>query len=348
MLHCDRLFQTVCSGGFETGDIAGFSEGGLNTSYDCVDRWAFKHPDKTAILYEADEPGGCTVTYAEPLRETKKGDAVSIYLPMTWHAAAAFLACARIGAVHSIVFAGFSAEFLRDRILDCGSRVVVTSDEGRRGEKTIVEAALKECPAVEHVVVLKRTGNDETVKVRNYYPPEFTASEDPLFILYTPGSTGKPKGVVDTTGSDLLGAAMTVKYVFDITGHTYIVYGLLADDVSTTVFESTSVYPTPSRYWQTVEKHKPAQFYFKTVSAFSGGISLVFYSPPLCPHKPTQAASPPRHRSYHGGGFSNGFATKDDCRWTAFCTQLLCDAVDVRHYLALECLLQTGVKDSGT
>ncbi|KAL1691266.1 acetate--CoA ligase [Schizophyllum commune] len=307
MLHWDRPFQTVRSGGFETGDIAWFPEGGLNASYNCVDRWAFKHPDKTAIIYEADEPGdGCTVSYAELLRETcsvanvlkglgvKKGDAVSIYLPMTWHAVAAFLACARIGAVHSVVFAGFSAESLRDRVLDCGSRVVITSDEGRRGGKTIatkaiVDAALKECPAVEHVVVLKRTGNDvawtegrdiwwheETAKVPNYCPPEIMASEDPLFILYTSGSTGKPKGVVHTTGGYLLGAAMTVKYVFDvhpddkfacmadigwITGHTYIVYGPLANGVSTTVFESTPVYPTPSRYWQTVEKHKLTQFY---------------------------------------------------------------------------------------
>ncbi|KAG5635844.1 acetyl-CoA synthetase [Sphagnurus paluster] len=306
-LYWDRPFQTVRSGGFQTGDIAWFPEGGLNASYNCVDRWAFKHPDKTAIIYEADEPGeGRDVTYAELLREVssvanvlkkygvKKGDTVSVYLPMTWHAVATFLACARIGAVHSVVFAGFSAESLRDRVQDCNSRFVITSDEGRRGGKTIatkaiVDSALKECPLVEHVLVLKRTGNnvpwkegrdkwwhEEVARVPSYCPPEVMSSEDPLFILYTSGSTGKPKGVVHTTGGYLLCAALTVKYVFDvhpedrfacmadigwITGHTYIVYGPLANGVTTTVFESTPVYPTPSRYWQTVDKHKLTQFY---------------------------------------------------------------------------------------
>lgn len=307
MLVWDRPFHTVRSGGFETGDIVWFPEGGLNASYNCVDRWAFKHPDKTAIIYEADEPGeGREITYAELLRETsavanvlksfgiKKGDTVSVYLPMTWHAVATFLACARIGAVHSVVFAGFSAESLRDRVQDCNSRVLITSDEGKRGGKTIatkviVDAALKECPLVEHVLVFKRTGNqvpwtqgrdkwwhEEIAKVPTYCPPEIMASEDPLFILYTSGSTGKPKGVVHTTGGYLLCAALTVKYVFDvhpddkfacmadigwITGHTYIIYGPLCNGVTTTVFESTPVYPTPSRYWQTVEKHKLTQFY---------------------------------------------------------------------------------------
>ncbi|EDR02821.1 acetate--CoA ligase [Laccaria bicolor S238N-H82] len=307
MLYWDRPFHTVRSGGFQTGDIVWFPEGGLNASYNCVDRWAFKHPDKTAIIYEADEPGeGREITYAELLREVssianvlksfglKKGDTVSVYLPMTWQAVAVFLACARIGAVHSVVFAGFSAESLRDRVQDCSSRVVITSDEGRRGgkpiaTKAIVDAALRECPLVEHVLVLKRTGgqvgwtegrdkwyHEEIAKVPNYCPPEIMASEDPLFILYTSGSTGKPKGVVHTTGGYLLCAALTVKYVFDvhpddkfgcmadigwITGHTYIVYGPLANGVTTTVFESTPVYPTPSRYWQTVEKHKLTQFY---------------------------------------------------------------------------------------
>ncbi|KAF8066861.1 hypothetical protein FPV67DRAFT_1496744 [Lyophyllum atratum] len=306
-LYWDRPFQTVRSGGFQTGDIAWFPEGGLNASYNCVDRWAFKHPNKTAIIYEADEPGeGREVTYAELLREVssianvlkkygiKKGDTVSVYLPMTWHAVAAFLACARIGAVHSVVFAGFSAESLRDRVQDCSSRFVITSDEGRRGGKTIatkaiVDSALKDCPLVEHVLVLKRTGNkvawtegrdkwwhEEVDRVPSYCPPEVMASEDPLFILYTSGSTGKPKGVVHTTGGYLLCAALTVKYVFDvhpddrfacmadigwITGHTYIIYGPLANGVTTTVFESTPVYPTPSRYWETVSKHKLTQFY---------------------------------------------------------------------------------------
>lgn len=233
MLHWDRPFKTVRSGGFETGDIVWFPEGALNASYNCVDRWAFKHPNKvcsyfqlpeigllkypsqTAIIYEADEPGqGREISYGELLREVssvanvlkslgiKKGDTVSVYLPMTWQAVATFLACARIGAVHSVVFAGFSSEALRDRILDCKCRVVITSDEGRRGGKTIankviVDAAVKECPLVEHVLVLQRTGNkvpwtegrdkwwhEETLKVPNYCPPEIMSSEDPLFILY--------------------------------------------------------------------------------------------------------------------------------------------------------------------
>ncbi|KAF5320426.1 hypothetical protein D9611_010815 [Ephemerocybe angulata] len=307
LLYWHRNFHTVRSGSFENGDIVWFPEGGLNASYNCVDRWAFKHPDKTAIIYEADEPGeGREVTYAELLREVcsianvlksygiKKGDTVSVYLPMTWHAVAAFLACARIGAIHSVVFAGFSAESLRDRMQDCKSRVLITSDEGKRGGKTIAtkiiaDAAVKECPLVEKVLVLRRTGNtvpwtegrdawwhEETLKVPNYCPVEIMDAEDPLFILYTSGSTGKPKGVVHTTGGYLLCAALTVKYVFDvhpddkfacmadvgwITGHTYIVYGPLALGVTTTVFESTPVYPTPSRYWETVEKHKLTQFY---------------------------------------------------------------------------------------
>ncbi|KAG8705932.1 acetyl-CoA synthetase [Ceratobasidium sp. 423] len=307
LLYWHRPFETVRAGSFDNGDVAWFPEGGINASYNCLDRWAFQNPDKPAIIYEADEPGeGVIVTYAELLRETckianvlkefgvRKGDTVSIYLPMTWHAAAAFLACARIGAIHSVIFAGFSAESLRDRVVDCGSRVVITTDEGRRGGKTIatkaiVDAALKGAPGVEHVLVLKRTGGDvnivegrdkwwheEAAKVPAFCPPEIMSAEDPLFILYTSGSTGRPKGVVHTTGGYLLGAALTVKYVFDIhpedrfacmadigwiTGHTYIIYGPLLNGVTTTVFESTPVYPTPSRYWDVVQRHKITQFY---------------------------------------------------------------------------------------
>lgn len=193
----------------------------------------------------------------------KKGDTVSIYLPMTWQAVAAFLACARIGAVHSVVFAGFSAEALRDRINDCNSRIVLTADEGRRGGKTIstkaiVDLALKGCPQVEHVLVLRRTGSEvpwtqgrdkwwheETARVPNYCPPEILSAEDPLFILYvgylclymlvssrlnslqTSGSTGKPKGVVHTTAGYLLGVALTHKYVFDV--HPDDRYACMAD-----------------------------------------------------------------------------------------------------------------------
>ncbi|KAF8310423.1 acetate--CoA ligase [Clavulina sp. PMI_390] len=307
LLYWHRPFQTVRSGSFENGDIAWFPEGGINASYNCVDRWAYVDPNRVAIIYEADEPKDSKeITYGELLREVsrvanvlksfgvKKGDTVSIYLPMTWHAVAAFLACARIGAIHSVVFAGFSAESLRDRVQDCECRVVITADEGKRGGKTIatkaiVDSALKECPLVEHVLVLARTGNDvpwtagrdkwwheETAKVPAYCPPEILSSEDPLFILYTSGSTGKPKGVVHTNGGYLLGATLTVKYVFDvhpgdrfacmadvgwITGHSYIVYGPLSNGVATCVFESTPVYPTPARYWETVDKYKITQFY---------------------------------------------------------------------------------------
>ncbi|KAH8833725.1 hypothetical protein DL96DRAFT_1703377 [Flagelloscypha sp. PMI_526] len=290
LLHWDpSLSRRFVQDRSSTGDIALLR----SASYNCVDRWAFKEPDRPAIIYEADEPSDSRiVTFSELLSE--KGDTVSMYLPMTWHAVAAFLACARIGAIHSVVFAGFSSESLRDRILDCQSKVLITSDEGRRGGKTIatkavVDAALKECSVVQHVLVLQRTGkevpwtegrdrwwHEEVAKVPAYCPPEVMSAEDPLFILYTSGSTGKPKGVVHTTGGYLLCAAMTVKYVFDvhpgdrfacmadvgwITGHTYIVYGPLANGVSTTVFESTPVYPSPSRYWETVDKYKLTHFY---------------------------------------------------------------------------------------
>ncbi|KAK7027971.1 acetyl-coenzyme A synthetase 2 [Paramarasmius palmivorus] len=312
-LHWDTPFHTVRSGSFAEGNISWFPEGTLNAAYNCVDRHAFKDPNRTAIIYEADEPDQHKyISYGQLLNEVsrvanvlkslgiKRGDTVSVYLPMTWEAVAVFLACARIGAIHSVVFAGFSSESLRDRILDCRSRVLITTDEGKRGGKTIatkkiVDVALDECAKepggnpVEKVLVLKRTGSEvnmekgrdlwwheEVAKVPSYCPCESMKSEDPLFILYTSGSTGKPKGVVHTTGGYLLGAALTVKYVFDvhpgdkfacmadigwITGHTYIVYGPLLNGVSTTIFESTPVYPTPSRYWETVAKHKLTHFY---------------------------------------------------------------------------------------
>ncbi|KAG8768771.1 acetyl-CoA synthetase [Serendipita sp. 405] len=273
MLYWSRPFDTVRSGSFKNGDVVWFPEGGLNASYNCVDRWAHKNPDAPAIIWEADEPNeGLVISYGELLREVcrianvlkafgvRKGDTVSIYLPMTWQAVAAFLACARIGAIHSVVFAGFSAESLRERVVDCESRVVITTDEGKRGGKTIatkaiVDAALKECPKVEHVLVLKRTGkpvpwtegrdkwwHEEAAKVPSYCPFEVMSSEDPLFILYTSGSTGKPKGVVHTTGGYLLGAALTVKYVFDV--HDGDKFACMADVG-----------------WITVAKHKLTQFY---------------------------------------------------------------------------------------
>lgn len=295
------------SGSLTEGDNAWFLEGELNASYNCVDRHAIKDPNKVAIIYEADEAGeGRNVTYGELLRQVsktayvlkemgvRKGDTVAIYLPMIPEALVAFLACSRIGAVHSVVFAGFSADSLRDRIIDAKSKVVITSDEGKRGgkligTKKIVDDALKQCPDVRNVLVYKRTGADvpwtegrdlwwheEADKWPAYIAPEPVNSEDPLFLLYTSGSTGKPKGVMHTTGGYLLGAAITGKYVFDIhdgdrffcggdvgwiTGHTYVVYAPLLLGVSTVVFEGTPAYPNFSRYWDIIDKHKVTQFY---------------------------------------------------------------------------------------
>ncbi|CAG8634036.1 13045_t:CDS:2 [Ambispora leptoticha] len=307
MLHWHKPFETVVSGGFLEGDVTWFAEGELNATYNCVDRHAKENPDKIAIIYEADEPDQSRyISYGVLLRDVcrlantlkslglKKGDTVAIYLPMVPEAVVAFLACARLGIIHSVVFAGFSAEALRDRIQDASSRLVITADEGRRGGKTIhtkkiVDTAVKECPTVEHVLVFRRTGSEipfkapydlwwheELEKHRPYCVPEVMNSEDPLFLLYTSGSTGKPKGILHTTAGYLLGAAATFKYVFDyhpndifgcmadigwITGHTYIVYGPLCNGATTVLFESTPVYPTPSRYWQIVDKHKITQFY---------------------------------------------------------------------------------------
>ncbi|KAK4667231.1 acetyl-coenzyme A synthetase 2 [Podospora pseudopauciseta] len=307
LLTWSKDFQTVHSGSLAGGDNAWFLEGELNASYNCVDRHAFKDPNKVAIIYEADEPSdGRNVTYGELLRDVsklahvltqmgvRKGDTVAIYLPMIPEAIVALLACSRIGAVHSVVFAGFSADSLRDRVIDGGSKVVITTDEGKRGgkligTKKIVDEALKQCPDVGHVLVYKRTGADipmtegrdfwwheEVEKWPSYYPPVAVNSEDPLFLLYTSGSTGKPKGVMHTTGGYLLGAATTGKYVFDIhdgdryfcggdvgwiTGHTYVVYAPLLLGVSTVVFEGTPAYPNFSRYWDIIEQHKVTQFY---------------------------------------------------------------------------------------
>ncbi|KAG5955728.1 Acetyl-coenzyme A synthetase [Claviceps arundinis] len=307
LLSWYRDFDTVSSGTLTDGNVTWFNEGQLNASYNLVDRHALKDPDRVAIIYEADEPrDGRNVTYGELLREVskaawtlkqmgvRKGDTVAIYLPMIPEAVVAILACVRIGAVHSIVFAGFSADSLRDRVLDARSRVVITTDEGKRGGKNIgtkkiVDDALKQCPDVTNVLVFKRTGADvpmqegrdvwwheELEKWPNYIAPEIMNSEDPLFLLYTSGSTGKPKGVMHTTAGYLLGAALTGKYVFDIhdgdryfcggdvgwiTGHTYVVYAPLLLGVTTVVFEGTPAYPNFSRYWEIIEKHKVTQFY---------------------------------------------------------------------------------------
>ncbi|KAI0853998.1 hypothetical protein F5Y00DRAFT_64049 [Daldinia vernicosa] len=307
LLTWQRDFETVRTGSLANGDVAWFVEGQLNASYNLVDRHAFKDPNRVALIYEADEPHeGRNVTYSELLREVsrvahvlkkmgvRKGDTVAIYLPMIPEAVIAFLAVTRIGAIHSVVFAGFSADSLRDRVIDAQSKVVITTDEGKRGgkligTKKIVDDALKQCPDVTGVLVYKRTGADipwtpgrdlwwheEVEKWPSYIPPEVMNSEDPLFLLYTSGSTGKPKGVMHTTAGYLLGAALTGKYVFDIhdgdryfcggdvgwiTGHTYVVYAPLLLGISTVVFEGTPAYPNFSRYWEIIEKHGVTQFY---------------------------------------------------------------------------------------
>ncbi|CCG25896.1 Acs1 acetyl-CoA synthetase [Candida orthopsilosis Co 90-125] len=294
---------------FKNGDLpAWFVNGELNACYNAVDRWAIKNPNKPAIIYEADEVNeGRIITYGELLKEVsklaqalvklgvKKGDSVAVYLPMIPEAIVTLLAIVRIGAIHSVVFAGFSSASLRDRILDADSRIVITADESKRGGKTIetkriVDDALKECPDVRNVIVFKRTGNshvpftkgrdlwwhEELAKYGSYFPPTPVNSEDPLFLLYTSGSTGKPKGVQHTTAGYLLGALLTTKYVFDvheddilftagdigwITGHTYVVYGPLLNGATSVVFEGTPAYPNFSRYWEIVDKYKVNQFY---------------------------------------------------------------------------------------
>ncbi|KAK3056323.1 acetyl-coenzyme A synthetase 2 [Extremus antarcticus] len=307
LLTWDQDFKTTRNGTLAGGDTAWFLEGRLNASYNCVDRHAIKNPDKPAIIYEADEKGeGRIITYQELLRDVsklawtlqqmgvKKGDSVALYMPMIPEAVIAFLACTRIGAVHSVVFAGFSSDSLRDRIIDAESKVVLTTDEGKRGgkligTKKIVDEALKQCPDVRHCLVYKRTGaeipwtegrdlwwHEETEKWPSYFAPVSMSSEDPLFLLYTSGSTGKPKGVMHTTAGYLLGAAATGKYVFDIhdsdrffcggdvgwiTGHTYVVYAPLVLGIATVVFEGTPAYPDFGRYWDVCEKHDVTQFY---------------------------------------------------------------------------------------
>jgi acetyl-CoA synthetase len=281
----------------------------LNACYNAVDRHALKNPDKIAIIYEGDEPTNVQhITYGQLLRDVcrmsnvlknlgvRKGDSVAIYMPMIPETMVSILACARIGAIHSVVFAGFSAESLLDRVADCGAHVVITSDEGRRGGKNIatkriVDDALskEEKHQVEHVIVYQRTGSEismmenrdlwwheEMAKVRPVCPHERMSAEDPLFLLYTSGSTGAPKGIVHSTGGYLLGASATVKYIFDVheqdiyacmadigwvTGHTYGLYGPLTLGATTVLFESTPTYPNPSRFWHLIEKHKITQFY---------------------------------------------------------------------------------------
>src|SRR5690242_9100562 len=294
---------------FAPGNISikWFEDGVLNAAYNCIDRHLAKRGNQTAIIWEGDDPSESRhITYKElhdevckmanilRTRNVKKGDRVTIYLPMIPEAAYAILACARIGAIHSVVFAGFSPDSLAQRINDCESKIVITADEGLRGGRKVplkanLDAALEKSPGVDWVVVVKRTGgavnmnptrdlwyHDAAEMVTTECPCEPMHAEDPLFILYTSGSTGQPKGVLHTTGGYLVFAAMTHQYVFDyhdgdiywctadvgwVTGHTYILYGPLANGATTLMFEGVPNYPSTSRFWEVIDKHKVNIFY---------------------------------------------------------------------------------------
>jgi acetyl-CoA synthetase len=306
-LSWDKRWDTVLDWDFHKGHIRWFEGGKLNACYNCVDRHLETRGDQTALIWEGDDPAkDAKITYRElhehvcrlanvlKSRGVKKGDRVCIYMPMIPEAAYAMLACARIGAVHSVVFGGFSPESIKDRILDSDCHTVITADEGLRGSKHVplkanVDTALKSCPNVSTVVTVKVTGanvnwvegrdiwyQEEAAKVSGECPVESMDAEDPLFILYTSGSTGKPKGVLHTTGGYLLYAAITHKYVFDyhegevywctadvgwITGHSYIVYGPLANGAISLMFEGVPTYPDASRLWQVCDKHQVNIFY---------------------------------------------------------------------------------------
>ncbi|NWB21792.1 MULTISPECIES: acetate--CoA ligase [unclassified Pseudomonas] len=300
-------WQTVQKSDIKTGAAQWFAGGQLNVSYNCIDRHLAQRADQPAFIWEGDDPAKSSkITYRQlhqnvsrlanvlKSRGVKKGDRVCIYMPMIPEAAYAMLACTRIGAVHSVVFGGFSPDALRDRILDADCHTVITADEGVRGGKPValkqnVDKALASCPGVSTVLVVQRTGaavnwtEGRDLKYQQALdaasddcPPEPMDAEDPLFILYTSGSTGKPKGVLHTTGGYLLQAAMTFKYVLDyregevfwctadvgwVTGHSYIVYGPLANGATSLMFEGVPSYPDSSRFWQVIDKHKVNIFY---------------------------------------------------------------------------------------
>ncbi|MDH4226990.1 MAG: acetate--CoA ligase [Deltaproteobacteria bacterium] len=306
-LSWDKKWTSVLKYDFKKPKIEWFVGGRLNVSYNCLDRHV-EGPlrNRAAIIWEADDGTVKTYTYQQLLTEVdrfarvlldkgvKKGSRVTIYMPMIPELAIAMLACARIGAIHSVVFGGFSPTSLRDRIIDCRSDTVVTANEGVRGGKAVslktnVDKALEECPFVKSVIVFKRTDgktpmtekrdtwwHDDMAKSKGGVSPVSMDSEDPLFILYTSGSTGKPKGVLHTTAGYLLFSAMTFKYIFDyrdedvyfctadlgwVTGHSYIVYGPLACGATSLMFEGIPTYPNPDRFWEIVEKHRVNTIY---------------------------------------------------------------------------------------
>ena len=306
-LTWQKPWSQVTRSDLRKGKVEWFIDGKLNVSVNCIDRHLAERADQVAIIWEGDDPSeDQNITYADLHREVsklanalrargvKKGDRVCIYLPMIPEAAYAMLACARIGAVHSVVFGGFSPDALKDRLQNAGCEVLITSDEGLRGGKRIplkknADTALEHCPEVHTNIVVRRTGgnvpwNDardvwyhELVSPQSEHcEPEVVDAEDPLFILYTSGSTGKPKGVLHTTGGYLLQAAMTFKYIFDyqegdiywctadvgwVTGHSYIVYGPLANGATTVMFEGVPTWPDAARCWEVIDKHGVNTFY---------------------------------------------------------------------------------------
>ena len=306
-LDWSRPWDRVQQWDLKTGEARWFEGAQLNVSYNCIDRHLAERGDQIALIWEGDNPSeSAQITYRKlhhnvcrlanvlKSRGVKKGDRVCIYMPMIPEAAYAMLACTRIGAVHSVVFGGFSPDSLRDRILDADCHTVITADEGVRGGKYValkhnVDKALHSCPKVTTVLVVERTQADVSwVEGRDIWyhqamqsisgdcPPEPMAAEDPLFILYTSGSTGKPKGVLHTTGGYLLQATMTFQYVFDyrpgevfwctadvgwVTGHSYIVYGPLANGATSLIYEGVPNYPSPARFWEVIDKHQVNIFY---------------------------------------------------------------------------------------
>ena len=300
-------WSAVVDADLNTGSARWFIDGKLNVSVNCIDRHLPERAEQTAFIWESDDPGVsehisyatlknevCRLANVLRSRGVGKGDRVCIYMPMVPEAAYAMLACARIGAIHSVVFGGFSPEALQSRINDADCRLVITADEGVRGGKAIplkqnVDSALQRCPSVDSVIVVTRTGaeipwqegrdiryEDACGQAETECEPEVMDAEDPLFILYTSGSTGKPKGVLHTTGGYLLQAAMTFRYVFDyrpgdiwwctadvgwVTGHTYIVYGPLANAATSVIFEGVPTYPDGGRFWEVVDKHRVNAFF---------------------------------------------------------------------------------------